>query len=64
MRSDQEGRAAAGQPIVVESSLSPNQAPIAGATLLYRVNYGAEEQVAMSAGSTGELHRELLAQWH
>lgn len=45
-----------GQDIGVSAKLRPNQAPVSGAVLRYKVNYGAEKDIRMQAdGAAGAL---------
>ena len=49
-----EGHAQPGAAIAVSAELAPNRAAVTGAQLTYRVNYGAEQTVPMTAaGSAG-----------
>jgi hypothetical protein len=42
-----------GTAITVSTKLRPNQAPVASATLLLRVNYAPEQELPMTAGGRG-----------
>jgi hypothetical protein len=54
-----EGHAQPGAAITVSAELAPNRAAVTGAQLTYRVNYGAEQTVPMTAaGSAGACVRE------
>lgn len=54
LKSDPDGPVTPGQPIEVTARLTPNLAAIAGATLLYRINFTPEQQMIMNTSGQAD----------